>query len=102
MCARVFEQLVDAAEAQYTSASGRARQQDDAVRELQDALELRDRVLLEADVGHVHDQRRAIEQAEHAGFLGANALGPGRPFRIKVKEGAGAFVCGEETALIAS
>ncbi|MCL7991923.1 MAG: SLBB domain-containing protein, partial [marine benthic group bacterium] len=31
-----------------------------------------------------------------------DALGPGRPFRIKVKEGAGAFVCGEETALIAS
>ena len=44
----------------------------------------------------------AIEQAEQAGFLGPDALGPGRPFRIKVKEGAGAFVCGEETALIAS
>ena len=44
----------------------------------------------------------AIEQAEQAGFLGPDALGLGRPFRIKVKEGAGAFVCGEETALIAS
>ena len=44
----------------------------------------------------------AIEHAEQAGFLGPDALGPGRPFRIKVKEGAGAFVCGEETALIAS
>ena len=44
----------------------------------------------------------AIEQAEEAGFLGPDALGSGRPFRIKVKEGAGAFVCGEETALIAS
>jgi NADH:ubiquinone oxidoreductase subunit F (NADH-binding)/Pyruvate/2-oxoacid:ferredoxin oxidoreductase delta subunit len=44
----------------------------------------------------------AIAQAEEAGFLGPDALGPGRPFRIRVKEGAGAFVCGEETALIAS
>jgi len=44
----------------------------------------------------------AIRQAEEAGFLGPDALGPGRPFRIRVKEGAGAFVCGEETALIAS
>ena len=44
----------------------------------------------------------AIGQAELAGLLGPDALGPGRPFRIRVKEGAGAFVCGEETALIAS
>ncbi|MHC4409536.1 MAG: NADH-ubiquinone oxidoreductase-F iron-sulfur binding region domain-containing protein [Planctomycetota bacterium] len=44
----------------------------------------------------------AIRQAEQAGFLGPDALGPGRAFRIRVKEGAGAFVCGEETALIAS
>jgi len=44
----------------------------------------------------------AIRQAEEAGFLGPDALGPGRPFRIRVMEGAGAFVCGEETALIAS
>jgi NADH-quinone oxidoreductase subunit F len=44
----------------------------------------------------------AIRQAEEVGFLGPDALGPGRAFRVKVKEGAGAFVCGEETALIAS
>jgi NADH-quinone oxidoreductase subunit F len=44
----------------------------------------------------------AIGQAEDAGLLGPDALGPGRPFTIRVKEGAGAFVCGEETALIAS
>jgi NADH-quinone oxidoreductase subunit F len=44
----------------------------------------------------------AIHQAGEAGFLGPDALGPGRPFRIRVKEGAGAFVCGVETALIAS
>jgi len=44
----------------------------------------------------------AIDQAGEAGLLGPDALGAGRPFRIRVKEGAGAFVCGEETALIAS
>jgi len=44
----------------------------------------------------------AIDQAKEAGLLGRDALGPGRPFTIRVMEGAGAFVCGEETALIAS
>ena len=44
----------------------------------------------------------AIRQAAELGLLGSDALGPGRPFRVRVKEGAGAFVCGEETALIAS
>ncbi len=44
----------------------------------------------------------AIEQAEKLNLLGDNILGSGFDFKIKVKEGAGAFVCGEETALIAS
>ncbi len=44
----------------------------------------------------------ALEQAIARGFLGDNILGSGFPFTIIVKEGAGAFVCGEETALIAS
>ena len=44
----------------------------------------------------------ALQQAEQYGLLGENILGSGHDFRIKVKEGAGAFVCGEETALIAS
>jgi len=44
----------------------------------------------------------AIKQAEEAGFLGKNILGTGFDFTIHIKEGAGAFVCGEETALIAS
>jgi NADH-quinone oxidoreductase subunit F len=44
----------------------------------------------------------AIKQATEEGFLGANILGSGFDFRVHVKEGAGAFVCGEETALIAS
>jgi NADH:ubiquinone oxidoreductase subunit F (NADH-binding)/NAD-dependent dihydropyrimidine dehydrogenase PreA subunit len=44
----------------------------------------------------------AIKQAKERGFLGKNILGKGFDFNIKVKLGAGAFVCGEETALIAS
>jgi NADH-quinone oxidoreductase subunit F len=44
----------------------------------------------------------ALKQAKERGFLGKNILGKGFDFNIKVKLGAGAFVCGEETALIAS
>ena len=44
----------------------------------------------------------AMEQAEARGFLGANILGSGFDFTLTIKEGAGAFVCGEETALIES
>ncbi len=44
----------------------------------------------------------AIHQAEQCGLLGDNILGSGMSFRIHLVQGAGAFVCGEETALIAS
>jgi NADH-quinone oxidoreductase subunit F len=44
----------------------------------------------------------AIEQMEEYGLIGDNILDSGFDFHIKIKEGAGAFVCGEETALIAS
>lgn len=44
----------------------------------------------------------AIAQARERGFLGKNILGTGFCFDINIKAGAGAFVCGEETALIAS
>ena len=44
----------------------------------------------------------ALVQAEALGLLGDDILGSGFDFHLKVKEGAGAFVCGEETALIAS
>jgi len=44
----------------------------------------------------------ALEQAQERGFLGKKILGSGFDFTIYVKEGAGAFVCGEETALMAS
>ena len=42
----------------------------------------------------------AIKQAEEYGFLGRNILGSGFDFTVKVHKGAGAFVCGESTALM--
>lgn len=45
---------------------------------------------------------QAIKQMEEFGFLGENILGSGFNLSIKIKQGAGAFVCGEETALMAS
>ncbi|RLI84501.1 NADH-quinone oxidoreductase subunit NuoF [Archaeoglobales archaeon] len=44
----------------------------------------------------------AISQAKERGFIGEDIFGAGFSFDIKLVEGAGAFVCGEETALIAS
>ena len=44
----------------------------------------------------------ALEKARERGFLGENILGSGFSFDISLKEGAGAFVCGEETALMRS
>jgi NADH-quinone oxidoreductase subunit F len=44
----------------------------------------------------------ALKQARRLGLLGRNILGSGFSFDIEVAKGAGAFVCGEETALIAS
>lgn len=46
--------------------------------------------------------RIAIDQAEKMGLLGDDIFGSGFKFHLKIKEGAGAFVCGEETALLAS
>ena len=46
--------------------------------------------------------RIAIKQAEERNLLGQNIMGSGFNFDIHIKEGAGAFVCGEETALMAS
>ena len=45
---------------------------------------------------------KSITDAEEAGLLGENILGTGFNFTLHVKEGAGAFVCGEETALMNS
>lgn len=50
----------------------------------------------------IRSLRKAIEQAEEAGILGEHVIGSPFSFNIHIKEGAGAFVCGEETALLAS
>ncbi len=44
----------------------------------------------------------AIKQAEESGILGKNILGTDFSFTVNIREGAGAFVCGESTALVAS
>ncbi len=46
--------------------------------------------------------KTAIKQAEEIGLLGKNILGTGFDFSVGIREGAGAFVCGESTALVAS
>ncbi|HWQ79663.1 MAG TPA: NADH-quinone oxidoreductase subunit NuoF [Anaerovoracaceae bacterium] len=50
----------------------------------------------------IHRLEIAMDQAREKGFLGKNLFGTGFSFDIRIKAGAGAFVCGEETALIAS
>jgi len=50
----------------------------------------------------VANLQHAIGQAREAGLLGKNILGTGFEFDIKIAKGAGAFVCGESTALMAS
>ena len=44
----------------------------------------------------------ALDAARNKGYLGENIMGTGFSFDLKIKQGAGAFVCGEETALFAS
>ena len=50
----------------------------------------------------VNRLKLAIKQAEELGLLGDNILGTGFSFRVHIRLGAGAFVCGEETALLNS
>ncbi len=50
----------------------------------------------------VHRLRIALDQARKYGLLGKNILGSGHDFDIEIRLGAGAFVCGEETALLTS
>ena len=50
----------------------------------------------------VNRMKKACEDAREAGILGENIFGSGKNFDIIVMEGAGAFVCGEETALMSS
>ena len=46
--------------------------------------------------------RRAIEQCQSAGYLGRNILGSGCDLDLEIRSGAGAYICGEETALFES
>ena len=50
----------------------------------------------------IYRYKIAIEQATAMGFIGENIMGTGFNFNMKIAYGAGAFVCGEESALIAS
>lgn len=50
----------------------------------------------------IHRLQTAIKSARKKGYLGHNIMGSGFDFDITIKQGAGAFVCGEETALFAS
>jgi NADH-quinone oxidoreductase subunit F len=50
----------------------------------------------------VRHARKAIDDARELGLLGENVLGSGFAFDVKVMRGAGAFICGESTALMAS
>jgi formate dehydrogenase iron-sulfur subunit len=45
---------------------------------------------------------RAIEVARERGYLGPNVMGSGKAFELEVRMGAGAYICGEETALLES
>lgn len=46
--------------------------------------------------------KEAVEEARKAGYLGGNILGSGFSFDIEIRRGAGAYICGEETALFES
>jgi len=50
----------------------------------------------------IRNLKKAIAEATARGFMGENILGSGFNFTVQIREGAGAFVCGEETALLMS
>ena len=60
-------------------------------------------VYLRSEYPHaIATMERAVETARAAGVLGASVLGSGQAFDIEIRVGAGAYVCGEETALLES
>jgi NADH-quinone oxidoreductase subunit F len=60
-------------------------------------------IYLRGEVVHVYRRLlRAVEEARAAGYLGENVLGSGATLDIIVHAGAGAYICGEETALLDS
>jgi formate dehydrogenase iron-sulfur subunit len=60
-------------------------------------------IYLRSEYPHAHETlSRAIEIAYGEGFLGDDIRGSGRTFHLEVRLGAGAYICGEETALLES
>ena len=60
-------------------------------------------IYIRGEVPHVHRRvRNAVEEAYKAGFLGQNIQGSGFNLEVVVHAGAGAYICGEETALLDS
>ena len=60
-------------------------------------------IYLRGEVAHVHRRvQRAIAEAYEAGYLGKDILGTGYDLDITLHSGAGAYICGEETALLDS
>lgn len=60
-------------------------------------------IYVRGEYGHQWDVlERAIAECRAAGRLGPDAFGPGAPFDITLYRGAGAYICGEETALLES
>ena len=60
-------------------------------------------IYLRCEYPHAHVAlNEAIAAAERGGYLGDNLLGTGKSFRLEVRLGAGAYVCGEETSLLES
>jgi formate dehydrogenase iron-sulfur subunit len=60
-------------------------------------------IYLRSEYPHAHRTlQRAILKAENAGILGGSVLGTDHAFRLEVRLGAGAYICGEETSLLES
>ena len=60
-------------------------------------------IYLRVEYPHAHRTlNEAIAVAQAAGYLGANVLGSGKRFELEVRLGAGAYICGEETAMLES
>jgi formate dehydrogenase iron-sulfur subunit len=60
-------------------------------------------IYLRSEYPHAHQTlKRAISTAYDKGYLGGSVMGSGREFHLEVRLGAGAYICGEETALLES
>jgi len=60
-------------------------------------------IYLRSEYPHAHETlKKAIRSAYDAGYLGEDVMGSGRRFHLDIRLGAGAYICGEETALLES